>query len=95
MTKEQKKRQFCATCRNNYYNQPGNSPAGECWSLDESKVVKRVMVGVWEDPPYYRSPVSTLSCHHFEVRDTWIKPTDSRVRKPGSQPPDVTPGSEE
>ncbi len=80
MTKEEKKKRFCSSCRNNFYN--GNNPSGvkECWSLPKSRIVSRVCVGIWEPPPYYKKPQKTLDCHHFESVSTWILPTDPRVK---------------
>lgn len=31
----------CSGCRNSFYNQPGNSTKGECWSLDSAQIVTR------------------------------------------------------
>ena len=52
MTKQEKKQKYCLGCRNNYYNHGNNSVTGECWSLDDAKVVWKYEVGIWEDPPY-------------------------------------------
>ncbi len=80
MTKEQKRQQFCSSCRNNFYN--GNNSGGvkECWSLADSKIVDRVCVGIWEPPPYDKQPTKTLDCHHFENTMTWILPSDPRIK---------------
>lgn len=42
----------CAGCRNDYYNQPGNSTAGKCWSLPSAKMVWALDVPVDLRPPY-------------------------------------------
>ena len=31
----------CAGCRDNFYNQPGNSTTGKCWSLPSAKFVTK------------------------------------------------------
>lgn len=64
------KRQYCSGCRNNFYNQSGNSTSGECWSLKDSKVVTRYRIGWWTNPdePGAFTKVKTLSCHHATGR---------------------------
>ncbi len=79
MTKEEKKRKFCRSCRGNFYNIGNNSPSGECWMLEKSKVVEKMLVGTWQNPPYYWSPQQTLSCHHREGSH-WISRDDVRVK---------------
>lgn len=57
---------LCQGCRNNFYNQGGNSSTGCCWSLESAKVVERFRIGWWTQPtsPNAYSKVVTLSCHH-------------------------------
>ena len=45
-------RRHCGGCRNNFYN--GNNPLGvsQCWSLKDAKLVWRIPIGHWENPPY-------------------------------------------
>lgn len=78
MSKDTKKR-LCQGCRDNFYNQPGNSTTGECWMLADSKPVERTKVGVWQNPPYKWEPQTTLSCHHPEG-SVWIKQDDVRIK---------------
>jgi hypothetical protein len=65
MTNEEKK-QYCHGCRENYYNQSGNSSCGHCWMLDNSKVVTRYRIGWWTQPtqPGAYTKVTTLNCHN-------------------------------
>lgn len=56
------KLKLCRQCRDNFYNLPGNSNTGECWSLEQAEPVERMLVGVWQNPPYIWSPQTTLSC---------------------------------
>jgi len=59
------KKELCKGCRNNYYNQQGNSPNGECWSLKRAKVVKRKKIHKQKRPPWDDCEVvQTLSCYH-------------------------------
>ena len=91
MTKEEKKRTFCRSCSDNFYNIGNNSPSGECWMLEKSTVVERMKVGTWQNPPYYWAPEQTLSCHHMDGMH-WIKREDVRVKeRPASPPTGVTP----
>ena len=57
---------LCAGCRDDYYNQPGNTPCGRCYSLASAKVVTRYRIGWWTTPtnPGAYTKVRTLSCHH-------------------------------
>lgn len=71
----------CEGCKNNYYNKPGNSTAGECWMLKSATVVERVRVGIWQEPPYADKPQKTLSCHRPDNGTTWLTRDDCRVVK--------------
>lgn len=39
----------CVGCRDNYYNQPGNSTTGQCWYLSGAKLVTRFKI--YRDTP--------------------------------------------
>lgn len=60
------KQNLCRGCRDDYYNQPGNTPCGHCFSLDSATLVTRYRIGWWTQPtvPGAYSKVETLSCHH-------------------------------
>ena len=60
------KQSYCEGCRNDFYNKPGNSTSGHCWSLDNAKIVTRYRLGWWTRPdePGAFKKVTTLSCHH-------------------------------
>lgn len=73
------KRKLCSGCREDYYNQPGNSTTGECWMLSEATLVERTKVGIWQDPPYQWTPQQTLSCHR-PAGCAWIKQDDPRIK---------------
>jgi hypothetical protein len=47
MTKAEQKQHLCPGCRNDFYNQPGNSTTGECWHLQDAEVVQLTQVGIW------------------------------------------------
>ena len=60
------KEQYCAGCRNDYYNHDGNGMGGgKCWSLKEAKVVTRYRLGWWTQPLNAKCfrKVKTLDCH--------------------------------
>ena len=79
MTKSEKL-PLCQGCRDNFYNQPGNSNTGECWLLANAQPVQRTLVGVWQPPPYRWLPQTTLNCHHPEG-SAWIKEDDPRTKE--------------
>ena len=55
---------YCSGCHENFYNS-GNSIEGICWSRKSGKVVWRIMVGMWENPPYLnKKKVRVASCWH-------------------------------
>lgn len=76
------KQQYCGGCRNDYYNRPGNSDTGDCWSLETAKVVNRTRVGWWEKPPYKWKPVKTLDCYHTPGVYAWLPREDVRISAP-------------
>lgn len=60
-------KKHCSGCRNNFYND--NNPLGvkECWSLKSAKIVSRVRIGHWEEPPYLnKKSVRVPNCLHGE-----------------------------
>jgi len=58
-----KSKELCRDCREDYYNHAGRDG---CWSYAKAKVVKRVLVGTWQPPPYIWRPRAVLSCYHRE-----------------------------
>lgn len=70
------KNDFCHDCYNNFYNQGSK----ECWHLKNAKIVTRIKVGVWQNPPYENRPVTTLNCN---IPDgfRYISTDDERVKK--------------
>lgn len=77
MTNEEKKK-LCRGCRDDYYNRPGNSNTGECWSLTSAQLVQLTKVGVWQTPPYKWAPQQTLSCHRPQG-EVWLRQDDARM----------------
>ena len=80
MTIEEKK-MLCHGCRDDYYNRPGNTPNGQCYSLEKAKVVQRTKVGWWQNSPYTWQPQETLSCNHCPGTYAWIDANDVRIKK--------------
>lgn len=80
MTNTEKKL-LCQGCRDSFYNLPGNSATGECWSLKSAKVVERTKVGWWQNGPYQWSPQQTLNCNHAPGVYAWVDRDDVRVAK--------------
>lgn len=79
----QDKKRLCSGCRDDYYNRPGNSENGECWSLATAKIVERTSVGYFQNPPYEWNPQTTLSCHSPPGK-AWIAEDDCRLTKNGA-----------
>lgn len=63
MTTEEKLK-HCIGCRDNYYNQSGNSSTGYCWMLDTMKLVMRKEVHVSQRPPWNQKEKLLPDCYH-------------------------------
>jgi hypothetical protein len=73
-----KTKELCRGCYDDYYNQ--NREEG-CWSFKTAKVVKRVRVGIWQQPPYTWRPETVLSCYRAQGC-AMLPRDDCRVRMP-------------
>jgi len=78
-------RKHCIGCHDNYYNCQATSGSsdGMCWSRKTGKMVWRIPVGYWENPPYLnKKKVKVPDCWHGQGsnRTHYIKPEvlDSR-----------------
>ena len=70
-------RKHCSGCRNNFYNGNNQLEVKECWTLKSAKMVSRIPVGHWENPPYLnKKKVQVPSCWHGEgsSRTHYVKP---------------------
>ena len=82
-----KSKEMCRGCYNDFYNHHRDDG---CWSFKSAKVVKRIKVGTFEDPPYAKERAQTcLSC--FVAQGCSMLPLDDCRVKPraqiqGSQP---------
>ena len=76
-------KKHCSGCADNFYN--GNNPMGvtECWMLAKAKLVMRIPVGHWEDPPY-------VNKKEVKVPDCWNDESPDRIHyvKPEALTPD-------
>ncbi len=77
MSKPLKDRSLCSGCRDNYYNL---NREGGCWSFESGKLVQRVRVGVWQNPPYEWLPEWRLNCYMPEG-SVMLPKDDCRVRE--------------
>lgn len=68
---------YCNGCHQDFYNHRDGME--KCWSLKTAKVVRRTMVGTWQNPPYQWKPQATLSCHTAPDGMTWIDRDDVRL----------------
>lgn len=60
-------RKYCAGCHDDYYNSPSTSGSddGMCWMRKKGKIVWRISVGLWENPPYKNKKKKRVpSCWH-------------------------------
>lgn len=73
-----KTKQMCQGCRDDFYN---HNREGGCWSFKTAKIVKRVRVGIWEQPPYSKDRAEKcLSCYRPDGY-AMLKLDDCRVQK--------------
>lgn len=77
MTKDAKRRKYCGSCRDDFYN--GNNPMGvtECFMLETAKPIRMKFVHVDQRPPWNNKPEWTLDCCHRE-RFIKVKPNVNR-----------------
>jgi hypothetical protein len=55
-------KKHCIGCRDNYYNQEGNSTTGECWSLKNARIIRRKKVPIYQAPPWNQPSGEYPSC---------------------------------
>lgn len=61
---ESEKLKHCAGCHDDFYNQPGNSSKGRCWSLASMKLVWKKEVSVDQRPPWTQKAKRLPECYH-------------------------------
>lgn len=72
-----KSKSMCSGCRNDYYN---HNVDGGCWSYDSARIVSRVEVGIWENPPYAKERAKkVLSCFCPQGK-AMLKLDDPRIK---------------
>jgi hypothetical protein len=58
-------KKHCIGCSDNFYNGRNNLGVKECWCLKDAKLVKRIEIGYWEQPPYLNKKTITVpDCYH-------------------------------
>ena len=62
MTKQEKRRKYCASCRNNFYNSNNRIGVKECWHLENAKPVRAKFVHLDQRPPWKNKAEWTLDC---------------------------------
>lgn len=67
------KLKHCVGCHDDYYNCPGNSPDGVCWSLKSMKLVWRKQVHIDQRPPWTQKSKLMPDCYHAQ-RYVFVKP---------------------
>ena len=72
---------YCSGCHDDYYNSSVGSN-GKCWSRKTGKVVWRIGIGYWENPPYkHKKKVKVADCWRGEGsnRTVYISPESLRA----------------
>jgi len=60
-------KKHCSGCRNNFYNGNNNLGIAKCWGLKDAKLVTRISIGHWENPPYLnKKKIRVPNCWHGE-----------------------------
>ena len=77
MTKQEKRRKYCGSCHDNFYN--GNNPMDvkECWHLEKAAPVRMKFVHIDQRPPWNNKSEWTLDCCS---RERFIKVKPDVVR---------------
>lgn len=73
-------KKHCSGCEDNFYNQPGNSNTGECWSLKDATRESYLLIPVDLPPPYLHIKPEQLPTCYRAKRCVKVKPDriDSR-----------------
>lgn len=69
----------CHGCRNDFYNGYNELGVKKCWSMKGAKLVSRISIGHWENPPYLNKAKSEVpNCWHGEGsnRIHYVDPKD-------------------
>ena len=74
----EKSKSMCDGCHDDFYNR---SVSGGCWCFADAKIVVRMRVGVWQNPPYEWNPQECLSCYNPDG-SRMIEKNDPRVVDP-------------
>jgi len=73
-----KDKTMCVGCRDDFYNQ--NREEG-CWSFKTAKIVTRIQVGTFENPPYSRKRAKKVLQCFLPDGCSMLKTDDCRVVK--------------
>lgn len=77
-------KKYCNGCADNFYN--GNNPLNvkECWLLKKAKLVNRIMIGHWENPPYKnKTIIKQPSCYHERGNNRTHYVSPDKITKEG------------
>ena len=59
------KKSDCIGCGNDFYNGKNDLGVDECWSFKDAKIVSRITIGHWENPPYKnKKKIKVPNCYH-------------------------------
>lgn len=75
----EKKKKYCAGCRNNIYNNGGpHEHTNKCWSLDEAEIVKKKEVHVSQQPPWDNCKIKKVPNCYSKSKHVYIDPNRKR-----------------
>lgn len=77
MSDLQAKKRHCEGCHDDYYNQPGNSTTGYCWSLPSMVLTMRKEVSIHQRPPWTQEATRLPDCYH-RPQFVYVKPDQTR-----------------
>jgi len=78
MTNKEKKN-YCAGCRNNIYNDGGpHGHTDKCWSLDDTEVVKKKEVHVSDKPPWNNQKIKKVPNCYSRPKYVYVDPDRKR-----------------
>lgn len=60
-------RKHCIGCRDDFYNSRNPLGVARCWNLKSARLVSRIPIGHWENPPYLDKKTKRVpNCWHGE-----------------------------
>ena len=75
---------YCNGCSENFYNNNNSLGVKECWHFKKAKLVSRIMVGNWENPPYKNKRIIAIpNCYRERGNNRTHYVSPSSITKEG------------